>query len=89
MKEILKQIKFIHILTIFVSASVFAFDVMLCFHDIPKENKSIVDFIAGVLNGTCLGGALAYWYSTTATSKEKTDKVIDMAINTNPEKPKV
>jgi len=81
MKKKLENIKFIHVLTLIVTASVFAFDLLLCFHEIPESNKSIVDFIAGVLNGTCLGGALAYWYSTTASSKEKTKEMVELAKN--------
>ena len=75
---ILKHIKFIHILTLIIAGSVFAFDLLLAFHTIPTENKSIIDFIAGVLNGTCLGGAVAYWYNSTASSKEKTKQIVDM-----------
>ncbi len=78
MKDLLKNIKFIHILTLLVAGSVFAFDLLLAFHAVPAENKSIMDFIAGVLNGTCLGGAISYWYNTTASSKEKQSQITAM-----------
>lgn len=81
MKDIVKSIKFIHVLTIIITGSVFLFDLLLCYHNIPEQNKSIIDFIAGVLNGTCLGGAFAYWYNTTAGSKEKTKELVELAKN--------
>lgn len=77
----MREVKFIHILTLLIAGTVIAFDVLLCFHEIPATNKSIVDFIAGVLNGTCLGAAIAYWYNSTASSKEKTKEMIELAKN--------
>ena len=81
MKDLFQPVKFIHILTFLVCGSVFAFDVLLAFHEIPATNKSIIDFIAGVLNGTCLAGAINYFYSSTASSKEKTKELVEMAKN--------
>lgn len=78
MNKIIEQVKFIHLLTFFSCASVFAFDVLLAFHDIPKENKSIVDFIAGVLNTACLAVIIAYWYGSTSSSKERNKQMMDL-----------
>jgi hypothetical protein len=68
---------FIYVFAFFVTASTFAFDLMLCFHQIPNENKSIVDFIAGVLNTSCLVTVIGFFYSSTASSREKNKMLLE------------
>lgn len=68
---------FIYVFAFFVTASVFAFDMMLAFHEIPEENKSIVDFIAGVLNTSGFVAVIAYFYASTAGSRDKNKMLLD------------
>lgn len=68
---------FIYVFALFITASTFAFDLMLSFHEIPTSNKDIVNMIAGVLNTSCLVSIVAFFYSSTATSREKNKMLLD------------
>lgn len=69
---------FIYLFAFFITASTFAFDLMLSFHEIPQSNKDIVNMIAGVLNTSCLVVVVAYFYSSTASSKEKNKALLEL-----------
>lgn len=79
MKNFSLKEHFIYVFAFFITASTFAFDTMLCFHHIPEQNKSIVDFIAGVLNTSCLVTVVGFFYNSTIGSKEKNRQLMEMA----------
>lgn len=77
MKNFSLKEHFIYIFALFVTASTFAFDLMLSFHEIPTSNKDIVNMIAGVLNTSCLVVVVGYFYSSTQSSRDKNKMLLE------------
>lgn len=63
---------------LFITASTFAFDIMLFYVEAPEHNRDIINMIAGVLNTGCLITVVNYFYSSTASSQERSKQITEM-----------
>ena len=80
-KEALKQDdlfskRFVYYLTISIVAFVFLMVICLFFVNIPKENKTIIDMVVGIVIGGYTS-IMAFYFGSSKSSKDKTDKLTE------------
>lgn len=71
--------RFIYYLTSFLIITGIGYLFMVSFLVTPKENQRIVDTALGFIMGTVISSVIAFFYSSTKTSNEKTQQIVKLA----------
>jgi hypothetical protein len=69
--------RFVYYLTISIVAFVFLMVVCLFFVDIPKENKTIIDMVVGIVIGGYTS-IIAFYFGSSKSSKDKTSQLTEL-----------
>lgn len=70
--------RFIYIFSLVIYLTVILLVLLLCFIDIPSENRDLIYMCLGVLMGTGISSIIQFFFGSSIGSKQKTNEIIKM-----------
>lgn len=67
-----------HMVAILVIIAYLGLVILLCLRSVPTENKEPLEIVLGVL-GASFGAVVAFYFSSTASSRQKDSTIAEMA----------
>jgi len=73
--------RFLYFFALGIVVMAFSFDFILCFHQIPTKNETIINVIVGTINGTALVSVVSFFFGSSKSSQDKSKFIEELNKN--------